>query len=335
MNPWSSILVSFATVAALAAIPVVGVHSAGLEFVFGVAAPYVAIATFLCGMVWRALAWARSAVPFRIPTTCGQQKSLKWIRPARLDNPSSGLAAAARMLLEILFFRSLFRNTRSGLKTPGPRFVQRPARTLWLAGLVFHWSLLFILIRHLRFFLDPAPAAVTWASSLDGLTCFALPAVYLTDAGLVAAASFLFIRRICIPQLRYLSLPADYFPLFLILGIALSGVDLRYFCRTDIVHVKQLALSLATLHPRTPEGLNLVFYAHLFLVCVLLAYFPFSKLAHAAGVLFSPTRNLANNSRARRHVNPWDYPVETHTYEEYEDEFRDKMKAAGLPVEKE
>jgi hypothetical protein len=35
------------------------------------------------------------------------------------------------------------------------------------------------------------------------------------------------------------------------------------------------------------------------------------------------------------HTNPWDYPVKVHTYEEYEDEFRDKMKAAGIPVDKE
>jgi hypothetical protein len=60
-----------------------------------------------------------------------------------------------------------------------------------------------------------------------------------------------------------------------------------------------------------------------------------SKLVHMGGVFLSPTRNLANNSRTRRHINPWNYPVKGHTYAEYEDEFRDKMKAAGLPVEKE
>jgi nitrate reductase gamma subunit len=72
----------------------------------------------------------------------------------------------------------------------------------------------------------------------------------------------------------------------------------------------------------------------LFLVSVLLAYFPFSKLLHMPGIFLSPTRNLANNSRMKRHVNPWNYPVPVHTYAEYENEFRDKMKAADLPVEK-
>ena len=62
--------------------------------------------------------------------------------------------------------------------------------------------------------------------------------------------------------------------------------------------------------------------------------FPFSKLMHMGGVFLSPTRNLANNNRAVRHINPWDYPVHVHTYEEYEDEFREKMVEVGIPVDK-
>ena len=78
-----------------------------------------------------------------------------------------------------------------------------------------------------------------------------------------------------------------------------------------------------------------IFYVHLFFVSILLAYFPFSKLMHMGGVFLSPTRNLANDNRARRHINPWNHPVKVHTYEEYEDEFRDKIKEVGLPVDKE
>jgi nitrate reductase gamma subunit len=94
-------------------------------------------------------------------------------------------------------------------------------------------------------------------------------------------------------------------------------------------------MSLMRLEPQVPQGLSPLFFAHLFLVSVLWAYFPFSKLMHMGGVFMSPTRNLANNSRAKRHVNPWEYPVKVHTYEQYEEEFRDKMKQAGIPVEKE
>jgi nitrate reductase gamma subunit len=78
-----------------------------------------------------------------------------------------------------------------------------------------------------------------------------------------------------------------------------------------------------------------VFYIHFFLICVLFAYFPFSKLMHLGGIFLSPTRNLPNNSRMVHHVNPWNYPVKVHTYDAYEDDFREKMIEAGLPVEKE
>ncbi len=84
-----------------------------------------------------------------------------------------------------------------------------------------------------------------------------------------------------------------------------------------------------------PDGVGVLFYVHLFFVCVLITYFPFSKLMHMGGVFLSPTRNLPNDNRMRRHVNPWDYPVKLHTYEEYEDEFRQKMVDAGIPVDKE
>ncbi|MFN3480827.1 MAG: menaquinol oxidoreductase, partial [Thermodesulfovibrionales bacterium] len=59
------------------------------------------------------------------------------------------------------------------------------------------------------------------------------------------------------------------------------------------------------------------------------------KLVHLGGIFLSPTRNLANNNRMVWHENPWNYPVKVHTYEEYEEEFREKMKMAGIPVEKE
>jgi nitrate reductase gamma subunit len=99
--------------------------------------------------------------------------------------------------------------------------------------------------------------------------------------------------------------------------------------------VKALTMGLVSMSPRVPDGIGVVFFIHLFLISTLLVYFPFSKLMHMGGVFLSPTRNLANNSREVRHVNPWDYDVKVHTYAAYEDEFREKMKEAGIPVEKE
>jgi nitrate reductase gamma subunit len=126
----------------------------------------------------------------------------------------------------------------------------------------------------------------------------------------------------------------DYFALGLLLGLAITGVIMRYAAKVDLVGVKKLALGLVAFSPQAPEEMGFLLSAHLFFMSALLAYFPFSKLMHMAGVFLSPTRNLANNNRMKRHVNPWDRPVKVHTYPEWEEEFRDKIKAAGLPLER-
>jgi nitrate reductase gamma subunit len=330
MNLFSSLVI----IAVLIALPWVLVGAAGLDYLFAVVLPYIALVVFVVGLVWRVLKWARSPVPFRIPTTCGQQKSLRWIKSSKLESPHSTWGVIGRMLLEVLFFRSLFRNTRAELRD-GPRLTYSADKWLWAGGLAFHWCFLFILLRHLRFFLEPVPWCVTTLESLDGFFQIGLPIIFFTDVVIVAALTYLFFRRLVTPKLRYISLAGDYFPLLLLLGVALSGVCLRYFDKTDIVSVKELAMGLVTFAPVVPAGIGVTFFIHLFLVSALLIYFPFSKLVHMGGVFFSPTRNLANNNRMRRHVNPWDYPVKVHTYEEYEDEFREVMKAAEMPLEKE
>ncbi|RJQ52244.1 MAG: menaquinol oxidoreductase, partial [Nitrospiraceae bacterium] len=184
-------------------------------------------------------------------------------------------------------------------------------------------------------FTEPVPGFLMGIEALDGFLQVGIPGVMISGVVLLAAATYLFLRRVFIPNVRYISLAADYFPLFLIMGVALSGILMRYILRVDIVNVKKLTMGLITFNPALPEGVSVVFYIHLFLVSTLFAYIPFSKIMHLGGVFLSPTRNLANNSRMARHINPWNYPVEVHTYEEYENDFRDKMKKAGLPVEKE
>jgi nitrate reductase gamma subunit len=330
MGLWFSLF----TVVILVLLAFMGVGVVGLNSLFGIVIPYAALLVFLVGIVYRVGKWARAPVPFRIPTTCGQQKSHPWIKANNLESPYNALGVMARMALEVLLFRSLFRNTRAELRD-GPRVVYGGTKWLWLAGLAFHWSFLLVLLRHLRFFTEPIPFFVSLLEGMDGLFEIGVPTLYMTDIIILSAVTFLFLRRVFIPQIRYISLAADYFPLFLILGVVLSGVLMRHFYKVDIFKVKEFATGLFSFHPVIPEGIGLAFYIHLFLVCTLLAYFPFSKLMHMGGVFLSPTRNLANNNRMHRHVNPWNYPVKVHTYEAYEDEFREKMKAVGLPVEKE
>ena len=304
-----------------------------LRLPLGVILPYVAIAVFVVGTTVRVFRWAASPVPFRIPTTCGQQRSLPWIQGAPLDNPFTGLGAVGRVLLEALLFRSLFRNSRAHL-LPDGRLVYGGDRSLWAFALAFHGSLLLILLRHLRLFLEPVPAFVTWLQEADGFFQVGVPTVYLSDLLLVLGLLGLIGRRVADAKVRYLSLPVDHFLVALLAGIAGTGLCLRHGERPDLVAVKKLALGLVTFHPADPSGLGTVVFIHLTLVSVLLLVFPFSKMVHVAAPFLSPTRNLANDSRARRHVNPWNPPIHGRSHAEWEAEFHDKIEAAGLPLEK-
>ncbi|MFC1878051.1 sulfate reduction electron transfer complex DsrMKJOP subunit DsrM, partial [Thermodesulfobacteriota bacterium] len=258
--------------------------ASGFKVLFGIIIPYLALIVFIAGFINRMMYWTRSPVPFCIPTTCGQQKSLPWIEPNRIDNPFSKRAVVVRMLLEIVFFRSLFRNTRLKLKS-GPKIAYNLEIFLWVGALAFHWAFLTVLLRHLRFFIEPVPMLVQALEKVDAffrveilydVAQFGLPGVYLSGIVLLAAVTYLFLRRVFIPSVRYISLAADFFPLFLIFGIAFTGILMRYVTKIDVVATKELTMGLVTFHPTIPESVSSIFYVHLFFVSILLMYFPFS-----------------------------------------------------------
>ena len=86
-----------------------------------------------------------------------------------------------------------------------------------------------------------------------------LPGIYITDFFFMAAVTYLLIRRLIIPQVRYISLPQDYFPLFLLLAIGTTGILTRYFTKVDLIKVKRLAMGLITFKPVVPEGIGVDF----------------------------------------------------------------------------
>ena len=311
----------------------------GLAGLFGVALPYVAVVVFIAGVVWRMVYWAKSPVPFCIPTTGGQEQSLDFIKQAKFDCPSTTWGVVQRMFLEVFCFRSLFRNTVADVRefdpvNNGPRTIYYSSKWLWAFALVFHYCFLLVFIRHFRFFMEPVPSCIRFLESIDGIMQVGSPRFFWTGGLILVALLFLLARRIFNERLRYLSLANDYFPLWLLIGIVGTGICLRYFDKTEIAQVKVFIMGLTHFAPVATTGINALFFTHLTLVCVLLIYFPFSKLMHMPGVFFSPTRNMANNSRRVRHINPWNPPKQYFTYAEYEDTYRDAMADAGLPLEK-
>ena len=330
--------IALVVVIVLVGIGAVAGYVGGLQYLFGVIIPYLALLTFLVGFVIRVVQWARVPVPFRIPTTCGQQKGLPWMKGNELDNPSSLPGVIARMALEVLFFRSLLRNTRTEVRQTGdgPKVLYNSNLWLWGAGLAFHWSFLIIAVRHMRFVAEPVPFFIGWIDYVDSILEFGVPAWYITDFMLLGGVSFLFARRLYDTRLRYISLPGDYFPLFLILGIGCTGCLMRYWpaSRVDVEGVKELGMNLVSMKFAMPEApIGGMFFVHFILVCALMFYFPFSKLMHMGGVFMSPTRNMASNNRAETYVSPLELHAHPHTYAEYEDEFREIMVKVGLPVD--
>jgi len=329
-------LISLFAVAVLAVLAAVGASAGdGLRFVLGVIVPGVAFAVFLVGILYRVVHWAASPVPFRIPTTAGQARSLPWIRNNELEAPSGLLGVLGRMALEVLFFRSLFRNTRIELLPEKQKLSYLADKTLWAAAIAFHWAMLISILRHFRFFVEPVPVWVDWLESADGFFQVGLPVFFATTILYLVGLAYLLARRFVDPKVRYISLASDYFALYLLLGIGLTGFLMRHVEKVDVVQVKAAIAGWASFQAVAPVGVGVWYFVHVFLVSVLFVYFPFSKLLHAPGVFLSPTRNLANNNRVRRHVNPWNPEVVGHSYAEWEEEFHDKLKASGYALEKE
>jgi len=220
---------------------------------------YFATATIVVGLVYRIRLYASTPAPLRIPTT-----------PA----PITQAGVVKRMFFEVTLFNSLFKSNK----------------WIWLFGWVFHAALLFVLLRHLRYFTDPVWSWVALIQPLGAYAAFAM----------VAGLAGLWARRFLVDRVRYITSPSDHLMLALLIAIGLTGLGMKYVAHTDIVAVKAFFLGLMYFDWQ-PLPADPLLNLHLLLVALLMIVFPFSKLLHAPGVFFSPTRNQIDNPREHRH----------------------------------
>ena len=116
----------------------------------------------------------------------------------------------------------------------------------------------------------------------------------------------LWVRRIFVDRVRYISAPSDHLMLLLLLLIGVSGAMMTFVEHTDVVAVKAFFRGLMWPIDGIPEiPADPVLLVHLALVALLMIIFPISKLLHAPGVFFSPTRYQVDNPREQRHVVDW------------------------------
>ncbi len=198
--------------------------------------------------------------------------------------PTTTTGVVLRMAREVVLFESLFKSNL----------------WIWVFAWAFHGGLALVLLRHLRYFTEPVPEWVALAQPFGIYAGFAM-------AGGLAA---LWARRFLVERIRYISTPSDHLMLALLLAIAATGLGMKFVFHTDVVAVKTFFLGLMRLSIQ-PLPEDPLLYAHLGLVATLMIVFPISKLLHAPGVFFSPTRNQADNPREARHLASWAANLET------------------------
>lgn len=224
---------------------------------------YAATAILVAGLVYRAVLFARSPAPLKIPTT-----------PA----PTTKSGVALRLFREVVFFESLFKGNK----------------WTWIFGWTFHFGLFLVTLRHLRYFADPVWTPIMLIQPLGIYAGFAM----------VLGLGGLWARRFLVDRVRYISAPSDHLMLGLLVLIGVSGLMMKFVVHTDVVAVKNFFQGLMTLS-WTPLPADPLLLVHLTLVALLMIIFPFSKLLHAPGLFFSPTRNQVDNPREQRHIAPW------------------------------
>jgi nitrate reductase gamma subunit len=224
---------------------------------------YLATVVLIGGVAFKIYVYSRTPSPLRIPT---------------MPAPMTQSGMVARMAREVVLFQSLFKSNK----------------WIWIFGWMFHFGLLLVLLRHLRYFTQPVWSWVVLIQPFGRYAAFAML------AGLMG----LWARRFLVDRVRYISTPSDHLMLALLVAIGASGSAMSFVIHTDIISLKAFILGLMTFdwQPLPSDPLLLI---HLALVALLMIIFPISKLLHAPGVFFSPTRNQIDDSREARHVAPW------------------------------
>jgi len=198
--------------------------------------------------------------------------------------PTTTGGVVFRMTREVVFFESLFKSNL----------------WIWGLGMMFHASLALVIMRHLRYFTEPVWG---WVALIQPFGMYAGITMLLGLGGLWG-------RRLFVERIRYISTPSDHLMLLLLMGIAASGLMMKFVMHTDVIAVKGYFLGLMHLNVQALPA-DLLLFVHLSLVAALLIVFPFSKLLHAPGVFFSPTRNQTDNPREQRHLSAWAAKLES------------------------
>lgn len=196
-----------------------------------VVATYLVVATFYVRLAVHALRWWEAVRR----TPAGPRRGLR-------EGLRSGFGGA----LDVLLLRRLL--------------VVNPV--LWLGEWTLHAALTLVLLRHLRYFTEPAPPWVVWAQTPGWIAGFLLPVSLL----------YVFALRLLTKREKFSS-PVNLLMLLDLAGIAATGLLLATRHRVDLAQVKSYALGIVAFSPAPPPA-DWLLALHLGLVLVLVLYVP-------------------------------------------------------------
>jgi nitrate reductase gamma subunit len=192
---------------------------------------YVSCGVFLVRLIWHALSWVKSEK-----------------RPSAgpgAERISAGTIAEA--LLDMVFFRRLFKTNR----------------VLWIASWTFHISLLFILLRHAWYFMDPVPEFIILIEPAG------IKAGYVLPFSLI----LLLLLRIAAGRDRYIS-QYNIFLITVLFMISITGLSMGIFFQPDVLDVKDFISGILAFKPYAVPDSPL-FVVHFILVLILIPILPF------------------------------------------------------------
>ena len=187
--------------------------------------------------------------------------------------PTTRAGVVVRLGREVILFESLF----------------KASRWTWLFGWLFHFGFAWLALGHLSFFVPGGWLPLELAAGTMSV------AGWMSAAALVGLAA----RRALVDRVRYVTVPSDYLMLVLLLAIVLTGLVMAASSEVNVIAVKAYVQGLYAGYVSGLPDVGLLM-VHIALACCLAAVFPFSKLLHAPGVFFSPTRLQVDDGRIRR-----------------------------------
>ncbi|MBI4669139.1 MAG: respiratory nitrate reductase subunit gamma [Elusimicrobia bacterium] len=229
-----------------------------IKLFVGIILPYAAIAIFIAGMIWRIQTWRKLASP----------------AITLFPTPPNEQANTLNTIKEALFFKSLFQGDRA----------------LWFFAWVFHAALALIFIGHFRVFFNADVILKAMGMSDQAIDAMSMNAGGAAGVVILAAALVLLVRRLVSPRVNEITGFGDYFALFLIGAILVTGNLMRFGSEhINLAETRKYFAGLAVFGAGTDETIlrNSSFLVHISLAWLLMMTIPFSKILHLGGIFFT------------------------------------------------